>query len=73
MIAALLIFAFTAGLVLSPAVAALFRALHKKHSYSKERKAITLLESLGYTVDFKQSTADDDTVVTDMNWWLDNG
>lgn len=71
MTAALLIFAFTAGLVLSPAVGRLIHRIRKARAYNKERAAIQLLEGYGYTVDFKSKLGTDDTVATDMNPWLE--
>lgn len=71
MTAALLIFAFTAGLVLSPAVGKLIHRIRKARAYNKERAAIQLLEGYGYTVTFTSTIHTDNTVLTDMNPWVE--
>ena len=68
MTAALILFAFTMGLVLSPVVGKAIRNIHKRHTYNKEQAAIALLEGYGYTVTFSSSLSDD--TIVDKDPWL---
>ena len=57
---ALLLFAFTAGLLLHPVAASLFKKVVHATRLRRLTAAIRLLESNGYTVGFAKSVNDDD-------------